>query len=87
MEKVDKPKHRVLIDAGGYYVPISHSELDNLVGRLMQICDLTGDKEQRDALKSTIKQAARNWLDDEYDMNGYEKWKGAREDAIVITVK
>ena len=80
-----KPAHRVLVDAdGAYYVPISHQELDNLVGRLMQMCDLTGDQEQRVALKSTIKQITRDWLDDEYKMNGYDKWDGAREDAIII---
>ena len=90
MKKVEqdtKARHRVLIEADGYYVPVSHTELDNLVGRLMQMCDLTGDQEQRAALKSTIKQISRDWLDDEYSMNGYDKWQGAREGAIIVTVK
>jgi hypothetical protein len=54
-----------------YYVLISHQELDHLVGRLMQMCDVMGDKEQRDAVKSEIKYRTREWLDDKYAMAGY----------------
>jgi len=81
--------HNVLIqysDEIGLRVPISHSELDTLVGRLMQMCDLTGDKEQRKALKDTIKLTCRDWLDQVYDMKGYDKWTGVKEGATIFTV-
>lgn len=82
-----KSLHRVLVEADGYFVPISHRELDILVGRLMQMCDLTGDQEQRKALKDTIKSITRDWLDSEYEMNGYDKWHGVKEGATIVTVK
>ena len=58
-------------------VPISHKQLDSLVGRLMQMCDLIGDTQQRRALKDTIKQNCRDWLDAEYLDAGYDKFGGA----------
>lgn len=71
----------VLLDRGkempnSYCVLVSHSELDNQVGRLMQMCDLIGDVEQRTALKHTIKQIAREWLDDIYRNSGYDPFTG-----------
>jgi hypothetical protein len=63
-------------EPSSYYVYVSHMELDNLVGRLMQMCDLIGDKEQRTALKDTIKRINRDWLDDLYDESGYERFSG-----------
>lgn len=44
----------------------------------MQMCDLIGDVEQRNALKDTIKRNCRDWLDDEYANRGYDKYEGAR---------
>jgi hypothetical protein len=74
-----------LVETGnGILVPISHWELDTLVGRLMQMCDLIGDVEQRSALKSTIKQITREWLDNEYDNRGYDKWTGQRKGSHYI---
>ena len=67
-----------------YYVLVSHSELDTLVGRLMQMCDLTGDMEQRKALKSTIKTITREWLDELYQESGCDKWDGPQEGARII---
>lgn len=67
-----------------YAVAISHYELDTLVGRLMQMCDLTGDLEQRSALKSTIKQVSREWLDNLYEDAGYERFTGIRDDIEAI---
>ena len=66
-------------------VLVTHSELDTLVGRLMQMCDLIGDIEQRKALKDTIKQISRDWLDDLYDQSGYDKYTGLKEMARVIS--
>lgn len=66
------------------YVLTSHEELDSLVGRLMQMCDLIGDVEQRKALKDTIKQISREWLDNLYEESGYDKWTGVKENAKVI---
>lgn len=68
----------------GYYVLVSHAELDGLVGRLMQMCDLTGDAKQRKALKDTIKQISRDWLDDLYIDSGYNKWTGLKEGVTSI---
>ena len=81
-EKVAKIGYKSLIEVGNengsayYAVIVSHNELDYLVGRLMQMCDLTGDIEQRQALKSTIKQISRDWLDGLYEDSGYDKWSG-----------
>ena len=63
-----------------YYVLVSHRELDSLIGRLMQMCELTGDTEQRKALKDEIKQRSRQWLDDLYRDSGYDKWSGIMKD-------
>lgn len=66
-------KNETLIEKDGtVYVPISHYELDSLVGSLMQMCELMGDKEQREALKREIKDRARRWLDFRYECAGYE---------------
>lgn len=73
-------------EKGAVYVPVSHEEIGNLIGRLMQMCDLLGDVEQRRALKSTIKQITREWLDSEYDLLGYDKWAGIREGVPVVAI-
>lgn len=69
--RLDKPQLVELGGDGRIAVTVSHLELGNLVGRLMRMCDLTGDIEQRTALKSTIKIEARTWLDDLYTQAGY----------------
>jgi len=56
----------------GMFVLISHEGLNHLVGNLLQMCDLTGDTEQRQAMKSEIKQRCRKWLNDEYWNAGYD---------------
>lgn len=66
------------------YVLVSHQELDNLVGRLMQMCELMGDIEQRNALKQEIKSRSREWLDGLYESSGYDKYTGATTQARVI---
>lgn len=63
----------------GYYVPISHAEIDSLIGRLMQICDIMGDTTQRQAVKMEIKHRTRDWLDDNYQSLGYDKFTLDRE--------
>lgn len=69
-----------------YAVLVSHQELDNLVGRLMQMCDLTGDLEQRKALKDTIKQISRDWLDGLYEDSGYDKWTGKLDEVTAVEI-
>lgn len=72
---------------GGYYaVHVSHQELDNLIGRQMQMCDLIGDVEQRAALKSTIKQLTREWLDNLYEDSGYDKQTGKKEEIEAVSI-
>lgn len=61
-----------IIQDDGYYVMVSHRELDDLVGRMMMVFELNGDVEQRNALKQEFKWRARNWLDDIYKMSGYD---------------
>lgn len=58
-------------------VPISHQQVNSLIGQLMQMCDLIGDVEQRKALKDTIKRITRDWLDAEYTDAGYDRFGGA----------
>ena len=67
-----------------YFVLVSHKELDSLIGQLMQMCDLTGDQEQRKALKDTIKQINRDWLDNLYEASGYDRWSGLKEDVANV---
>lgn len=69
-----------------YATLVSHQELDNLIGRLMQMCDLTGDIEQRKALKDTIKRLTREWLDSLYEESGYDKWTGIKESVEPIII-
>lgn len=71
--RLDPPRLVKLGGDGRIAVTVSHIELGNLVGRLMQMCDLIGDVEQRNALKSTIKQISREWLDENYRIAGYDK--------------
>ncbi len=58
-------------------VPINHKQLNSLIGRLMQMCDLIGDNTQRKALQDTIKQICRDWMDAEYEDAGYDRWGGS----------
>lgn len=67
-------------------VPIHHGNLDNLIGRLMQMCDLIGDVSQRKALKDTIKQITRDWLDDEYTEAGYDKYDGIKPGIKPVSI-
>lgn len=67
-----------------YFVPVSHYQLDHLIGRLMQMCELTGDIEQRKALKDEIKLRARAWLNDLYTSAGYDSFEGTKKDARII---
>lgn len=96
LEGVKIPYGRKLVSTGSgdlpdgvtsVFVLVSHRELDGLVGRLMQICDLTGDVQQRKALKDEIKHRCRNWLDDIYEESGYDKWTGIKPGAKVIEDK
>lgn len=81
--RLDPPR---LVKRGGgtISVTVSHLELGNLVGELMQMCELNGDVEQRDALKRTIKQISRNWLDDIYEEAGYSNYKDIQPKYSVL---
>ena len=68
--KIEEERLMKLSD-GFNAVAIHHGHLDGLIGRLMALCDLTGDLEQRRALKQEIKWRCRDWLDDNYQMAGY----------------
>lgn len=67
---VELPK-KPLIEDDGYFVLVSHRELDNLIGRMMQVFELNGDVEQRNALKQETKWRCREWLDEIYRDSGY----------------
>ncbi len=69
------------------YVTVSHSELDGLVGRMMQMCDLIGDPQQRKALKDTIKRNCRDWMNDQYESAGYDQFGGVRKGVEVHKIK
>lgn len=63
----------VLIQTGGpIQVTVSHLDLGNLIGRLMQMADLMGDTAQREAVKRTIKRESRDWLNGIYEEAGYK---------------
>ena len=64
-----------IVDSGnGYYVLVSHMELDGLIAKLMHVAELNSDKEYRDALKGELKSRCRNWLDNLYEESGYSSW-------------
>lgn len=67
-------------------VYIHHGDLDHLIGRLMQMCDLIGDVEQRSALKSTIKQINREWLDSLYEESGYGRFDGLKKNVEPVVI-
>lgn len=67
-------------------VPVNHKDLDDLIGRLMQMCELTGDVEQRRALKSEIKFRSRDWLDGLYSSAGYDKFTGPSPETDFIDI-
>lgn len=69
------PPRLVKLHGDTIAVTVSHLELGNLVGELMQMCELNGDIEQREALKRTIKNTSRNWLDRIYEEAGYSNYK------------
>lgn len=77
-----------LIQDDGYYVMVSHRELDDLIGRMMMLFELNGDVEQRNALKQEFKWRARSWLDDIYKQSGYDSLvDGVDENAHIINVE
>ena len=85
-EFVDVPFRKSLIEEqGGYYVTISHKELDSLVGNLMHLCDLNSDAVYREALKSEVKQRSRNWLDEQYALSGYKNY-AVESGAYIINI-
>ena len=80
-----RPVVRAAIEGSpSFYVLVSHSELDNLISRLMQMCELMGDSVQREALKQEIKSRSRFWLDELYKWSGYDTFAGIAEYARLI---
>lgn len=78
---------RVLIENDGYYVLVSHKELDDLIGRTMQMFELNGDIEQRNALKQEFKWRARAWLDNLYADSGYRDFQLSPKAKLVDVTK
>ena len=74
-------------EEGGYWIAVSHRELDHLVGNLMQLIDIVGNLEQSRALKDEIKHRCRNWLDGYYETAGYDTWQGVTDKANPIVVE
>lgn len=92
VEETKSPNQRRLLNIkngieGGYWVAISHQELDSLVGTLMQLLDIVGNPDQSRALKDEVKHRCRNWLDDHYDMAGYDKWQGVTDRANPVVIE
>lgn len=70
----------LVIDEDGYQnVLVNFMTIDSLVGRLMEMCELNGDVEQRNALKRQIKQITRGWLRDQYSDAGAGEWGDLKE--------
>ena len=84
LKLVELKDHFTNEDLSTIYVTTSHRELDSLIGRLMQMCDLIGDLEQRKALKDTIKQICRDWMNDNYESAGYDKFEGICKGVQVV---
>lgn len=75
LRRLDPPRLVKLGGDGRIAVTVSHLELGNLIGELMRMCELNGDIEQREALKRTIKEISRGWLDGIYEEAGYSNYK------------
>lgn len=82
---VPNRKYRPLLQDknNGVFVPVSHGELDDLIGRLMQMFELNGDVEQRNALKQETKWRCREWLDSQYENSGYTNYRTVEAGQIV----
>jgi hypothetical protein len=76
-------KYEPLIENHGYFVLVSHQELDSLIARLMHVAELDSDKEHRDALKGELKSISRNWLDSLYEEAGYTNYSFEDHGQIV----
>lgn len=88
MEAVEaRRNHNYLIEDGGYFVTVSHRELDQLVASLMHVAELDSDKEHRDALKGELKARSRVWLDSLYDEAGYDKYSGVQVGTKIINLQ
>ena len=81
-DKVAYKSRAVVSKDGAVYCLVSFEELDHLTGRLMQMCELNGDAEQREALKRTIKQITKDWLNNQYRDGGYDDWGNPFTDYI-----
>lgn len=73
LDYTDKPLVKLKTDQRpeGFYVLISHEELDWLVASLMFLMELDSDVVHRNAMKGEIKSRCRAWLDDCYATSGY----------------
>lgn len=69
-----KVKYKPIIEADGYFVTVSHRELDSLIASLMHVAELDSDKEHREALKGELKSRSRSWLDNLYAESGYRDY-------------
>jgi len=76
-----------LIQDDGLFVMVSHQELDDLIGRTMQMFELNGDVEQRNALKQEFKWRARAWLDEIYNSSGYRHHNVIPEAKVIDITK
>jgi hypothetical protein len=80
---IDQIEYSTSVQRGNTVYPlISFKELDTLTGRLMQMCELNGDVEQREALKRTIKQITKDWLHDLYREAGYNRFGEQLTDQV-----
>lgn len=57
---------------GTVKVAIDFNHLDQLVGSLCHVMDLNSDREYREHIKSEVKMRCRQWLQDQYDLCGYD---------------
>lgn len=74
-----KQSERLIVTSDSNMVAIDFRHLDNLIGSLCHVLDLNSDKEYREHVKSEIKMRCRQWLQDQYDIAGYEEFKQARK--------
>jgi len=80
---------RLIHNDDGDCIALNHFHLNSLIGSLMHLCDLNSDKEFREAMKSEIKMRCRAWMNDEFEIAGYEAYKAANriKDTGVTPVK
>jgi len=90
-EEISKPlsiMNPLVLDKKGFHnVLVNFETINPLIGRLMEMCELNGDVEQRNALKRQIKQIVNDWLRNEYSAAGSGVYGRLEDDVEIFEIQ